>query len=132
MTMAGWMPPPHNCTCWDERMVYRVVFDGARERNDTAVLAHDVPNYYGKGKPGKPGDPITDKHKQTRATRATATQILIDLWIASRWSAGLPAFASPTMLQLYGDDVPWELHEAGRAQCKTMDEWHALQQQAAD
>lgn len=89
-----WQQPPHNCSCWADRRVYRTIYDNARVKD----LSLDT----------------SEAHKHNRAVRAVARQILIDLWIASRWAAKMPAYGSPTMLWLYGDKVPMDLHERGQ------------------
>ena len=79
-----WAPPPLDCTCADDGYRYRVVYDAARMKYQHAT--HDQPcvRCGPKGTPAELGSEISEKHKQARAVRAVAKEILRDLWRESK------------------------------------------------
>jgi hypothetical protein len=77
---AGYATHADDCEC----SYYRKVYDAARQKYADATHNVECVRCGPKGKPAPAGSPLSRKHKQARALRIVAKELLKDLWREAR------------------------------------------------
>lgn len=80
---TGWAFPPNDCTCPTTHPL-RAKYDHERARQLLAVHKEPCVRCGPKGKPAEAGSPLSDSHREARALRVVAKEVLKMMWIQAR------------------------------------------------